>query len=43
VKTTVDATLKEHESKFIPAMRPMLERELTRELGEGKEPKDTET
>jgi phage I-like protein len=42
VKTTVDATLKEHESKFIPAMRPMLERELTREIGEGKEPKDTE-
>jgi phage I-like protein len=42
-KAVVDATLKEHESKFIPAMRPMLERELTRELNAGAtDPKETE-
>jgi phage I-like protein len=42
IKTTVEATLKEHESKYVPAMRPMLERELTRELTEGKVAKDTD-
>jgi hypothetical protein len=42
-KAVVDSTLKELEAKFVPAMRPMLERELTREIGEGKAAKDTET
>jgi phage I-like protein len=41
-KAVVDSTLKEHESKFVPAMRPMLERELTREITEGKAAKDTD-